>query len=72
MVNLKKISTGRLLNLYRILRSSNYGYYDYDCDNWPDDSEELARMKAELDLREHVPRRRENRRKDKKVLLYRR
>lgn len=71
-MNLKKISTGRLLSAYRGLRKSIYqGYYYYD-EDIAEMEMRLEMMKAELALREHIPRRRENRRKEKKVLIYRR
>jgi len=55
---IKKLSTHRLLNIFRMVRSSIYGreperiwdQYHYDEDDLFD------RLKAELDTREHIPR----------------
>lgn len=68
LLNYKKASTGRLLNMYRNLRQSVFlNYY------WGDETEDtvyntLEEMKKELDTREHVPRKHEK--KKKKNLPY--
>lgn len=59
MINdLTKISTHRLLNIFRMTRDSIYGrdqdreYTKYDAE----EEEYFTRLKAELDTREHIPR----------------
>lgn len=73
-MNYKKISTSRLLKLFQNLRNSLYArvYYDYE-DEYDDTNrmyEDLDEMKKELDTREHVPRKHEIKRKEKKHLPY--
>jgi len=74
----KNTSTSRLLNLFRGLRGRLFAANYYAFDSEEDDQERanwesrLDEMKAELDTREHVPRKHENKRKEKKKLLYKR
>jgi len=55
---IRKLSTQRLLKIFRMLRKSILSREPERNPDWDDEQEELEldRLKAELDTREHVPR----------------